>query len=304
TSGPQQQSQDRTATPANPTLQFGQPTYGQSAYGQPAPPTPPWGGTQTPAPGYGPPPKQSNPMPWVFGGLAALVVVVLIAVAGIYLLNRGTTESALPPAPSDTFLPPQDPPGNQPPPQQSGGELPEPANGQVTDPRTGITFTVPEGWTVPAYDEINGQNPAQQLWSSAVQATSHEDYQRQLDWVGNVFTGLLNDRYPYSGADGMGDTAKAVFTDFSRQYYEPAHESKIVEDKSMKIGDHDAWLLQFELDFTKVSEENDYKWKKESGAIVLMDRGSGETPAIVYVSVPDNLGTDVVGQVLGSLKSS
>jgi hypothetical protein len=62
--------------------------------------------------------------------------------------------------------------------------------------------------------------------------------------------------------------------------------------------------VRFELDFTKVSEENGYKWKKENGAIVLMDRGQGENPAIVYVSVPDNLGTDVVGQVLGSLKSS
>ena len=79
-------------------------------------------------------------------------------------------------------------------------------------------------------------------------------------------------------------------------------ENKVVADKAMKIGDRDAWVLQFELDFTKVSEEKGYKWKKENGAIVLMDRGEGERPALVYVSVPDNLGTDVVSKVLSSLK--
>ena len=62
----------------------------------------------------------------------------------------------------------------------------------------------------------------------------------------------------------------------------------------MKVGDRDAWVLQFELDFTAESEKKDYKWKKENGAIVLMDRGDGRRPAMVYMSVPDNLGTDVV----------
>ena len=57
-----------------------------------------------------------------------------------------------------------------------------------------------------------------------------------------------------------------------------------------------------ELDFTAESEKNDYKWKKENGAIVLMDRGDGRRPAMVYMSVPDNLGTDVVSDVLSSLK--
>ncbi|MEV4169977.1 DUF2510 domain-containing protein [Nonomuraea sp. NPDC049709] len=313
-SGPQPQPQSGpgwSATPANPTLQFGRPTYGQSAYGQPAPPTQqqqpqqPWSGAQLPGPGYGPPPKQGNPLPWVFGGLAALVVVALIVVAGIFFINRDDTTTASRPTPTDTFEsqepPSNDPPSQEPPPSQ-GGEFPQPAGDVVTDPRSGISFQVPDDWTVPPYTEINNGSPTEQQWTAAVKAVSHAKYDGKGDWIGNVFTGLLNELYPYSGASGLGDTAKAVFVDFTTRYYALAHESKVVQDKAMKIGDRDAWVLQFELDFTKISEENGYKWKKENGAIVLMDRGEGQSPAIVYISVPDNLGTDVVSQVLGSLK--
>ncbi|SDK23565.1 DUF2510 domain-containing protein [Nonomuraea jiangxiensis] len=299
---------DWAATPANPTLQFGRPTYGQSAYGQPAPPTQQWGGGG----GYAPPrPRQGNPLPWVFGGLAALVVVALIVVAGVVFINRGSTEAASPRSPVDTFEPEQppgneppsnEPPSNEPPTRQGPIELPQPSDGVITDASSGISFQVPDSWKVPASQEVNGPDPTQQAWTSAVQAVSQEDYDGQSDWIGNVYAGVLNELYPYSGASGMGDTAKAVFVDFSTKFYRLDHESKVVEDKAMKIGDRDAWVLRFELDFTKVSEEKGYKWKKENGAIVLMDRGAGESPAIVYVSVPDNLGTDVVGEVLSSLK--
>ncbi|MFC5824336.1 DUF2510 domain-containing protein [Nonomuraea insulae] len=293
-----------TVTPANPTLQFGRPTHGQSAYGAPAPPTQQW---NPPGQGYAPPPKQQgNPLPWVFGGLAALVVIALIVVAGIFFINRDSTESASPPAPTDTFgpqqpLPTEEPPSQQPLPSQ-GGEFPQPSGDRVTDPRAGLSFEVPKDWTVPPYNEVNNPDPAQQQWSAAVKADAQENYEGEADWIGNVFTGLLNELYPYTGTADMGDTAKAVFVHFTANYYALAHESRIVQDKAMKVGDRDAWLLQFELDFTKISEEKGYKWKKENGAIVLVDRGAGQSPAIAYVSVPDNLGTDVVNKVLSSLK--
>ncbi|MGW6498100.1 DUF2510 domain-containing protein [Nonomuraea angiospora] len=306
-----QSSPDWSATPANPTLQFGQPAYGQGPYGRPTGPTQPgptqWGGPPLPGVTYGPPPKQSNPLPWVFGGLAALVVVALIVVAGIFFINRSTTPTASLPTPADTFgqedPPSQDPPSSEPP-SQGVTELPQPVGGRITDPQAGLSFEVPGNWTVPQPAEVNGSNPAptQQLWSGAVQAVSQAKYDGEGDWIGNIYTGQLNELYPYAGAAGMGDTAKAVFVDFSTKFYQLAHETKVVEDKAMKIGDKDAWVLQFQLDFSKVSEEKGYKWKKENGAIVLMDRGDGQRPAIMYASVPDNLGTDVLAKVLGSLK--
>ncbi|MFG1958490.1 DUF2510 domain-containing protein [Nonomuraea sp. NPDC049028] len=325
-SGPQQQSSpDWSATPANPTRQFGQPTYGQAAYGQPTQEQPAygqstqgqpsygqpgqgsapygqgqWGNTPLPGPGYGTPPKESNPLPWVFGGLAALVVVGLIVVAGIFFVNRNTDGTlASSPTPSETEQLPQQQETTEPPPSIT--ELPQPQDGRITDPQANLSYQVPEGWKVPAASSLNGSDPSQQAWSSGVGATSQEKYNGKDDWSGNVYTGLLSKRYPYTGTDGLEDTAKAVFVDFA-QYYPVTHTNKIIQDKALKIGDKSAWVLQFQLDFSKESKAKGYKWNKENGAIVVMDRGAGQSPALVYVSVPDNLGTDVVEKVLSSLK--
>ncbi|SEN64781.1 DUF2510 domain-containing protein [Nonomuraea pusilla] len=286
---------------------YGQQGYGQAGYGQ----QPQWGGAPLPGPGYGPPPKQRSPLPWVLGGVAALVVVVLIVVAGFLFVNReststasstpGQTQEQQEPPPSEPT--PADPtPGESDPPQATG-ELAQPEGGRVSDARSGISFQVPKDWTVPEYSQVNGTDPAEQSWSAAVQATAQENFDgKGGDWIGNVYTGVLSESYPYPGKEGLGATAKTVFTDFSTRFYSLPHKSKVVQDKAIKIGDRDAWVVQFEFDFTEVSQKNGYKWKKENGAVVLMDRGAGERPALLYMSVPDTLGTDVVGQVLGSLK--
>lgn len=291
-----------SAMPANPTARYGTPGHAQSAYGQPAPSEPQWGELGRPAP-----PKQRDPLPWVFGGVGALVVLALIAAAAIFFVNRATTPAASSTrqSPGDTYVPPeqqppfQEPPFGQPP---GRGTFPRTTGDRITDPGSGLSFKAPDGWTVPSYDEVNSGDPAQQAWTAAVQTIAQHAYDGRDHWVGGVYSGVLNPAYPYTGAKSMSDTAKAVYVDFSTKYYTLAHESRIVADKAMKIGDRDAWLLQFELDFSKISEENGYSWKKENGAIVLMDRGEGRRPAILYVTVPDNLGGDVVGKVLGSLQ--
>ena len=45
-------------------------------------------------------------------------------------------------------------------------------------------------------------------------------------------------------------------------------------------------------------------WNSELAAVVVVDRGAGRTPAVFYVSVPSNLGTQNVTVLLGSLRLS
>ncbi|MGN9784066.1 DUF2510 domain-containing protein [Nonomuraea sp. ZG12] len=309
-SGPQQpygnHQPDWSATPANPTLAYGQapqPPHGRQQPTQ-------WGGAPLPGAGYGPPRKQSNPLPWVFGGLAAVVVIAVIVVAGVFVVNNSSAPVAMPsesPSQSLEETPEQTPESTPEPtpsaePPTASAELPAPESGRVTDPKAEVSFEVPEGWEVPK-TPINGSDPRSQQWTSGVQKTSHDNYDgKNASWIGNVYTGTLSESYPYAGASGLSATAKTIFLDFNARYYGLPHKNKIIADKALKIGDRDAWVLQFELDFTEESEKNDYKWKKENGAIVLMDRGEGQRPALVYMSVPDNLGTDVVSDVLSSLK--
>lgn len=279
----------QAAHPSNPTQQYG---YSQS----------PWGGP-LPGPEYGQPPKRSGALPWVLGGVGALLVVALIVGAVFFVVNASSRTVALPsPVATET----QQQPEESQPPQETVTELPAAKDGVVTDPLTGLSYAVPEGWAVPgAASEINGTDPSLQAWTSGVEKTSQANYDgKDGDWIGNVYTGLLNQVYPYEGVSGLSATTQTVFIDFATNYYQLPNTRKILQNKALKVGDRDAWLLEFELDFTKESEEKGYKWKKERGAIVVMDRGEGETPALLYVSVPDNLGTDVVSQVLNSLKVS
>ncbi|MGI5274029.1 DUF2510 domain-containing protein [Nonomuraea sp. CA-218870] len=304
-SGPQQGPYGQSG----PQQPYGQPGQQQGPYGQSYGQQPPWGG-----PGYGPPPKRSNPTPWIIGGAVVVLVLAILVTAGVVFVNNAADPVAAPtstsqaPTEDPTENPTEDPTETEEPdPAPSTGppaaaELPQPVEGRVTDPQVKVSYEVPDGWEVPASSSINSTEPGAQLWSSAVQRTSQEKFDGRSDWIGNVYTGPLSDRYPYPGAAGIGLSAKAVYADFSNRFYSLQHTTKIVKDQAMKIGDRDAWLVQFELDFTPISEDKGYKWKKENGAVVLMDRGEGERPALIFISVPDNLGTGVVDKVVSSLR--
>jgi hypothetical protein len=43
-------------------------------------------------------------------------------------------------------------------------------------------------------------------------------------------------------------------------------------------------------------------WQAEAGAVVVVDRGTGQAPAVLYVTVPDNLGIANVDVILQSLQ--
>ena len=180
-SGPQQpygnQQPDWSAAPANPTLAYGQspqPPYGRQQPTQ-------WGGTPLPGVGYGPPRKQSSPLPWVFGGLAAVVVVALIVVAGVFVLNSSSAPVGLPstaPTQTQEEAPEQTPeatPTEPAPTASASAPFPEAVSGRVTDPQAGVSFEVPEGWEVPRTN-VNSADPR----AAAMDGWRPEDLARQL----------------------------------------------------------------------------------------------------------------------------
>ena len=102
----------------------------------------------------------------------------------------------------------------------------------------------------------------------------------------------------------MQATAATLLKVIEPVYYSPEHLRKIIQDKAIKVSGKDAWLLMVDLDFSKESEANGWKWKKERAAFVIVDRGASAPPALVYLSVPDNLDVSVANRVVESLKLS
>ncbi|MFF0310795.1 DUF2510 domain-containing protein [Streptosporangium sp. NPDC004379] len=311
--------------PAGPPVQPGQPGQygphehhgrpGQSGqYGRPGQSgQPPWDGppnvtAQLPAGAYGPPqPRRNASLPWILGVGGAVVLVVAI-VAAAFLINPGGRERAddRPPSPTAATTEPTPSPSDPATPEplpSDGPELPQPEDGRISDSTSGLSYDFPgEPWKVPPGTRTDGTSF---LGGSRVEAISQKDFDGEgHDWVGNVFTGELPDRFGYDGVPGMRATLASLLLGIEPVFYSPPHDKKIVENKAIKVSGRDAWLLVFDMDFSKEAKANGWKFKKERGAMVLVDRGAGRRPALMYMSVPDNLGLQVVDRVVGSLKLS
>ena len=71
----------------------------------------------------------------------------------------------------------------------------------------------------------------------------------------------------------------------------------------MQVSGHQAWKIEFAMDYTDGASQG-LTWTTELGAVVVVDRGAGQFPAVFYVSVPASLGTQKVATLLSSLRAS
>ncbi|GGK76249.1 hypothetical protein Sme01_52020 [Sphaerisporangium melleum] len=331
--------------PGGPTNVYGQPTgpYGQpvSAYGQPTGPyggpgapgggpqmpggPGPWGGpgstTQLPVPDFGPqgpPPKKKSPLPWVLGGGAVAILLVVALVIALTFVNRSggrptAADSPVPSASAESSAPEVTPrleetPAPDPSATDFPAELPQPEGDQITDPRTGLSYEFPGSpWSVPKWEDLNGNgrpDPRVAVWSSAAQAMSQENFDGQGgNWVGTVASCALPQIFEYSGPKDLRKATAEFLIQYEKVFYSPPHNRKILKNEAIEVSGKKAWLLRLELDFGDIAKKQGWKFKKEQAALVLVDRG-GERPSLLYVSVPDNLDTSVINRVLDSLKAS
>lgn len=280
----------------------------------------PAGGTmRLPAGGYGlptgPPPRKSSPWPWILGGGGVVILIVGIVVAAMFLVNpRGRAAGGDPTPPSvpptqegvpspQTSEPPYTREPQETPRPEATAELPRPQDGRIQDPATGMSYLFPGSpWRVPVG---TGPDPIGFVWTSGAVAMSHEDYDgRGNNWLGNVFTGELPDKFGYDGVRSMHGVAATLLHAVEPTFYSPAHERKVVKDKAVKVSGKDAWVFTFDLDFSREARAKGWKWKRERATFVIVDRGEGRRPALMYMSVPDNLDFSVADRVLDSLKIS
>ncbi|WP_208759140.1 DUF2510 domain-containing protein [Microbispora triticiradicis] len=285
--------------------------YGPGGYG------PPWGyqgqqgapTAQLPAPQFGTQQRSTAVWPWIVGGIAAVVVLaLLIGGAFVLLRDRAGTVTARP-EPATTAPPRLDqtvPP--QPSPEQSRPlpTLPEPTGGRINDSVSGLSYAFPGGkWVVPKSQEIN--NPANEqfpLWTSGYQAMSQQDYDgKGSSWVGSVFAAELPRVIPYTGPQDFERLSQTMLVAYEPAFYGLPHTRKVLRSEAMKVSGKQGWVIEFEMDFSKASTAQKLAWKTERGAFVLVDRGQGVQPAMLYVSVPDNLDQSVVKRVLNSLQA-
>jgi len=85
-------------------------------------------------------------------------------------------------------------------------------------------------------------------------------------------------------------------------YYNGLQHARTVQSSSaMQVSGHQAWVVTFVMKYKDAARDG-LPWTSEKGAVVVVDRGAGQAPAVFYASVPSNLGTSDVSTLVSSLR--
>jgi len=118
---------------------------------------------------------------------------------------------------------------------------------------------------------------------------------QRLKWYGNACAGLLPKGFR------SGSLAKEAASAFDAIDTDSAlsHHRTVTSSSALRVSGHKAWVVRFTVRFSA----HGLPWSSEAGAVTVIDRGSGHAPAVLYFSVPSNLGgTATVSTLITSLR--
>jgi len=125
-----------------------------------------------------------------------------------------------------------------------------------------------------------------------------------IDWHGNACSGQLGQQFAYSGPADLEPVTIGLADAVEPAYYSGLRHHRTIESSSaMQVSGHPAWVVTFLMTYPDAAAEG-LAWTSEAGAVVVVDRGAGQAPAVFYASVPSNLGTSVVAALVSSLRLS
>jgi hypothetical protein len=125
-----------------------------------------------------------------------------------------------------------------------------------------------------------------------------------IDWHGLACSGPLRQQFAYAGPADLEPTAMSLVGALDSAYYGGVQHSRTIDQSSaMKVSGHQAWIVGFVMTYPNGASQG-LTWSTEPGAVVIVDRGASEPPAVFYVSVPATLGTQNVGTLVASLRVS
>jgi hypothetical protein len=125
-----------------------------------------------------------------------------------------------------------------------------------------------------------------------------------IDWHGVACSGELQPQFTYAGPADLEPTAMSLLGAIDPAYYAGVPHTRTIERNSaMQVSGHQAWMVEFSMDYPDGASQG-LTWSTELGAVVVVDRGATQAPAVFYVSVPANLGTLNVAALVLSLRLS
>jgi hypothetical protein len=125
-----------------------------------------------------------------------------------------------------------------------------------------------------------------------------------IDWHGLACSGQLQQQFAYAGPADLEPTAMGLLGALDPAYYAGVPHSRTIEESSaMQVSRHQGWIVKFLMTYPDGASQG-LTWSTELGAVVVVDRGASQAPAVFYVSVPANLGTQNATTLIDSLRLS
>lgn len=125
-----------------------------------------------------------------------------------------------------------------------------------------------------------------------------------IAWHGLACSGQLQQQFAYAGPADLEPTAMGLVGALDPAYYGGVPHSRTITDSSaMKVSGRQAWMVEFGMSYPDGTSQG-LTWSSELGAVIVVDRGASQAPAVFYVSVPANLGTQNVTGLVSSLQLS
>jgi hypothetical protein len=125
-----------------------------------------------------------------------------------------------------------------------------------------------------------------------------------IDWHGIACSGQLQQQFAYSGPADLEPAAMSLVGALDPAYYSGVQHYRTLEFSSaIQVSGHQAWVVKFGMNYPDGASQG-LTWSSELGAVVVIDRGASQAPAVFYVSVPANLGTQNVTTLIDSLRLS
>jgi hypothetical protein len=237
------------------------------------------------------PARSNKTLIWVLsggGGVVAIgLIVALLFVTGAIGGGGGSSPSPTASPTNSTAI---------------GGGGQSPVIGTITDTQSGLSYAQLGGkW----YLETPS-NLSQIGFSKGEVAHVQEDYKdptrgRVSAYFANVYSGLLSTKIAYSG--DLEAAAKSEFGQLETTNYPKDHTRQDGDSKAYSVSGKKAWYFKTVLQYPNASQ---YGWNfhSETVVVIAVDRGTGQRPAILYISIPDshqNLGD--LTEAINSLKA-
>jgi hypothetical protein len=123
-----------------------------------------------------------------------------------------------------------------------------------------------------------------------------------IAWHGNACSGQLQQDFTYSGPADLEPVAMGLADATDPAYYSGLSHNRTLEGSSgTQVSGHRAWVVTFLMTYPDAAGEG-LAWTSEAAAVVVVDRGAGQPPAVFYASVPSNLGPGTVTTLIDSLR--